>query len=122
MEHLVEAAVLSELVQFSLDPIQPRRPAVQVVFAFEVVPLIVVFDWAGSMVCVYHLFDWKMFDLRHLHYSRLNFVAATTAAAAVVIVVAVARIPNLLFKKSKHRMVLLNYLLLLLLLLLRSIL
>lgn len=81
--------MLSELEQFSLDLIQLRRPAVQAVFAFEVVPLIVVFDLAGLLVCECHSFDWKMFDWRHLHYSPLYFVAATTAAIVVV-----ARISN----------------------------
>lgn len=84
-ERLAEAAVLSEWEQFSLDLIQPRRLVERVasVFEFEVVPLIVVFDLAGSMVCECRLFDWKMFDLRHLHCSQLNFVVATIAAAAV---------------------------------------
>lgn len=86
------AAVLSGLEQFSLDLIQLRRLVEQAVFEFEVVPLIVVFDLADLMVCEYHLFDLKMFDLRHLHYSQLCFVVATIAATAAVAVVVVARI------------------------------
>lgn len=81
------AAVLSGLEQFSLDLIQLRRLVEQAVFEFEVVPLIVVFDLADLMVCEYHLFDLKMFDLRHLHYSRLCFVVATAVAVVARIII-----------------------------------
>lgn len=80
--------MLSEWERFSLGLSQQRRLVEQVVFEFEAVPPMVVFDLAGLMVCGYHLFDSKMFDLRHLHCSQLYFAVAMLVAVATVVAVA----------------------------------